>query len=98
MRFKVARAKAVRVEAVRDEAMQAKAGWGQAVCAEPVRSPGGLHRRALPVPVACTPGACVLVTCVHVTRAFMCVLVRRPRRVDEPKSNKDTSNKDTRNG
>ena len=98
MRSKAARAEAVRVEAVRDEAMQAKAGWGQAVCAEPVRSPGGLHRRALPVPVACTPVACVLVTCVHVTRAFMCVLVRRPRRVDELKSNKDTSNKDTRDG
>ena len=74
MRFKVARAKAVRVEAVRDEAIQAKAGWGQAVCAEPVRSPGGLHLRTLPVPVACTPVVCVLVTCVHVTRAFACVL------------------------
>ena len=90
MRFKVARAKAVRVEAVRDEAIQAKAGWGQAMCAEPVRSPGGLHRRALPVPVACTPVACVLVTCVHDTRAFACVLVRRPRRIDELERNKDT--------
>ena len=98
MCFKVTRAEAMCVEAVRDEAIQAKAGWGQAMCAEPVRSPGGLHLRTLPVPVACTPVACVLVTCVHVTRAFACILVRRPRRIDKLESNKDTSNKDTQDG